>query len=149
MEDGRIPDENITASSFYQSPKAKEKTRPSNGRLNKKKTEDDAAGWSASSKKEGEYIQVDLGAIKVITMVATQGRGDFPQWVTTYSLSYSLDNKDWKDYDEDSVKVFPGNSDQQTVVTNVLQVPIETRHIRLIVKGYRAWPSLRMELYGC
>ena len=47
------------------------------------------------------------------------------------------------------IQVFPGNSDKTTVVTHVLEVPIKTRHIRLIVKGFNGHATIRMEFYGC
>ncbi|XP_028516808.1 lactadherin-like [Exaiptasia diaphana] len=142
MEDGRIPDENITASSFF---RKKNIYRPSFGRLRT-----NGRTWSADTGNAGEYIQIDLDVIKFITMVATQGRDtSHNQWVTKYSLSYSLNAKDWKAYEEDGVKIFSGNKDRNTVVTNKLERPIKSRHIRLIVKEFHNHISLRMELYGC
>ena len=36
-------------------------------------------------------IQVDLGSLYYVTAVATQGRPDAAQWVTSYKVTYSLD----------------------------------------------------------
>ncbi|XP_028514739.1 EGF-like repeat and discoidin I-like domain-containing protein 3 [Exaiptasia diaphana] len=85
-------------------------------------------------------------------MVATQGRKstNWLQYVTKYSLAYySVDGNNWEEYLGDCTKVFPGNYDQNTVVTNELEVPIKTRHIRLIVKGFKQHATVRIELYGC
>ncbi|KXJ14557.1 Lactadherin [Exaiptasia diaphana] len=147
MQDGTIKDNQITASSSYSSIHA-----PKNGRLHKQNAPGVGYGaWSALNRRiNDEYIQVDLGMEKVITMVATQGRQDCcAQFVTKYSLSYSNDASNWKSYTEDCTKIFPGNSDRDTVVKHELEVPIKTRHIRLIVKEFNEHPSLRMELYGC
>ncbi|XP_020907513.1 discoidin-2 [Exaiptasia diaphana] len=108
-----------------------------------------AGGWAAGFWTGDQYIQVDLGSMMAITMVATQGRRTHNQWVTKYSLSYSLDGNQWEHYKEGCVKIFNGNHDQNTVVTNELNRVVNTRHIRLNVKRFRRWPSLRMELYGC
>ncbi|KAK3723796.1 hypothetical protein QZH41_019473, partial [Actinostola sp. cb2023] len=147
MEDGTIKDSVISASSYASNNPVH---KPENGRLNKKKDAKGIGGWAAGSKGKGEHIQIDLGSVKVVTKVATQGRQDhFEQYVTKYSLSYSNDGENWSDYEGDCVKVFPGNADQQSIVTNKLEVPIKARYIRLIVKGYVNHATMRMELYGC
>lgn len=79
-----------------------------NGRLNKKRDNvHGIGGWAAGGKRLGEYIQVDLRMVKVITMVATQGRQDCcSQWVTKYSLSYSNNGVHWIQYQGDCIKVY-------------------------------------------
>ena len=47
------------------------------------------------------------------------------------------------------IQVFPGNTDQETVVTNVLIPPIKARYLRLKPTEWQHTISLRMELYGC
>ena len=47
------------------------------------------------------------------------------------------------------LKVFTGNSDQDTVVKHALIPPIEARYIRLIPTTWNHHISMRMELYGC
>ncbi|KAK3738808.1 hypothetical protein QZH41_012570, partial [Actinostola sp. cb2023] len=151
MEDETIKDSQISASSYALSSRSTLHA-PKHGRLNKKKDAKGIGGWAAGSPGKGEHIQIDLGNVKVITKVATQGRQDYGvQYVTKYSLSYSTDGDNWSDYEGDCVKVriFPGNADQQSIVTNKLEVPIKARYIRLIVKGYSGWATIRMELYGC
>ena len=39
----------------------------------------------------GQWIQVDLVNITMVTKIATQGRDMWPAWVTEYTVSYSLD----------------------------------------------------------
>ena len=46
-------------------------------------------------------------------------------------------------------KVYQANKDQNTVVVNTLEYPIEARFIRLNPKQWFGHISLRMELYGC
>lgn len=70
-----------------------------NGRLNKQTTSTGIGGWAAGGEKIGEFLQVDLGGPKIITMVASQGRHAENQWVTKYSLSYSDDGNKWIDYE--------------------------------------------------
>ena len=49
------------------------------------------SAWRTLNKKQGQWIQVDLGAITKVTKIGTQGRGDSSQWVTKYKVSYSFD----------------------------------------------------------
>jgi len=77
-----------------------------NGRLNKVKDGKGIAGWVAGGNKIGEYLQVNLGGPKVVTMVASQGREDCcSQWVTKYSLSYSDNASNWTNYELDCIEV--------------------------------------------
>ena len=76
MEDRRIPDSAISASSFVN-----EGTHPRLVRLNS------PSGWVADHHDPKPWLQVDLGKDAVIKKIATQGkRGSF-QWVKTYTLS--------------------------------------------------------------
>ena len=47
------------------------------------------------------------------------------------------------------VKVFQGNTDYRTAVGHILDRPIIARFIKINVKTYQGYPSLRVELYGC
>ena len=40
---------------------------------------------------EGQWIQVDLGSISMVTKIATQGSHSLGFWVTQYMVSYSFD----------------------------------------------------------
>ena len=45
--------------------------------------------------------------------------------------------------------MFPGNSDQYTVVAHTLKIPITTRYLRIKPKSWQDTISLRAEFYGC
>ena len=57
------------------------------GRLN------GAVSWSARVRYRNQWIQIDLGRDEVVTAIATQGRANANQWVTSYYASYSHDSK--------------------------------------------------------
>ena len=59
-----------------------------------------------------------------MTKVATQGRQDADQWVTKYTLSYSLDGMHWAEYMENSV----------TWVRQIIQ--------RLMCRDNKIWQSV-------
>ncbi|XP_028514229.1 EGF-like repeat and discoidin I-like domain-containing protein 3 isoform X2 [Exaiptasia diaphana] len=138
MESNAIPDSKITASSYSAS------YLPSYARLNAALGN---GGWTANPNTLGDWIQVDLSKVTRITAIATQGRQGSSYWVKTYSLQYSDDGTNFKDYE--GGKTLPGNSEGSTVVKTNLDPAIAARYIRLLPKTYHNHMILRMELYGC
>ena len=63
-----------------------------NARLNFQPTSDRTGAWSSEHLTIEEWLQVDFQKSVTVGKVATQGRPDYnwPQWVETYSLSYSM-----------------------------------------------------------
>ena len=49
--------------------------------------------------------QVDFSKVVKITKVLTQGRSDYNQWVTSYWISYSLNNGYYEAYGQSSAIV--------------------------------------------
>ena len=98
MEDGRIPDSAISASSFVN-----EGTHPRLVRLNS------PSGWVADHHDPKPWLQVDLGKDAVIKKIATQGKRGVYHWVKTYTLSSRANEEtDWSTYKEnEDVKASP------------------------------------------
>ena len=46
-------------------------------------------------------------------------------------------------------KVLQANTDYNTAVGRILEPPIIARFVKINVKTYNGYPSLRVELYGC
>lgn len=46
-------------------------------------------------------------------------------------------------------QTFPGNTDQNNVVTHELVPPIQAQYIRVIPESWHNFVSLRLEFYGC
>ena len=59
---------------------------------------DGPASWSARRNDQNQWFQVDLGRREVVTAIGTQGRGNYNQWVKTYTVSYSSDGKAFQPY---------------------------------------------------
>lgn len=98
-----FPDSHFSASSEYDY-----RYKASKARLNK------PFGWApATSNKDSAYLQIDLGTVRSIYAIATQGHGGYggnggadKEWVTSYKLALSLDQSVWEFYKEGSrVKV--------------------------------------------
>ena len=93
IEDGRIQDSAMTASTIASSNHASKL-----GRLNQVAASGKAGAWCAKKNDVNQWLQIDVGTSTTVTKVATQGRQDASQWVTSYTLSYSLAGSFWVQY---------------------------------------------------
>ena len=102
MEDGRIPDGSISASSLYPT-EPMSSHEAANSRLYFKVGNDRAGAWSARYNNKEQWLQIDFCSRTHVTQVATQGRDAVYQWVRSYSLSYSMDGVTFYSYQNDKV----------------------------------------------
>ena len=94
MESKVIPDSRISASSEWD-----RNHGAINARLNFKRTGSRRSAWSAKVNDGNQWLKVDFGRQVAVTHIKIQGREDCcNQWVTSYSVSYSQDNKSWKTF---------------------------------------------------
>ena len=93
MEDGRIQDGAVSASTIYSNV-----CSAKYGRLNRVASSGKVGAWCVKTNNNNQWLQIDLGNPTTVTKVATQGRQDANQWVTSYSLSYSLTGSYWVQY---------------------------------------------------
>ena len=91
MQNGKIPDTQITASSFC------EDLPPEKGRLH------NTSCWKADENDKKPWLQFDLAAEKTISAIASQGRKNAKEWVTSYLVGYSEDGDNFKPYQVDSI----------------------------------------------
>ncbi|XP_043967827.1 discoidin domain-containing receptor 2-like isoform X4 [Gambusia affinis] len=149
MEDGRIPDQDLTASSRWY-----ETTGPQYARLN---SEDGDGAWCPEGQLEpsdSQYLQIDLRRLAFLTLVGTQGRyarGLGKEFAAAYRLNYSRDGQLWKAWKNRLGKeVLEGNKDTYGVFSNDLKPPIIARYVRVIpVTRLSTTVCMRVELYGC
>ena len=97
MEDGRIPDNRITASSIWDHYHG-----PRYARLNHQRAMPVRGGWSAQRNDLKQWIQADLGGLKRVSGVVTQGRngGGHRQWVTKFTVQYSENGETWRNVED-------------------------------------------------
>ena len=95
MEDGRIADNQITASSEWRSNHGAEYAR-----LNRPAQSGTSGAWSARYNDANQWIQADIGDVKSVTGVMIQGRSNSDQWVTTFYVQNSLDGDTWNHVQE-------------------------------------------------
>ncbi len=94
MENGVISDGQISAKSQWDVNHSAIQSR-----INFKGAGGIRGAWSAASNSRNQWLQIDLGSqYTKVTRVATQGRGDYPQWVTKYKLEFSNDGVNFQYY---------------------------------------------------
>ncbi|XP_068677380.1 receptor-type tyrosine-protein phosphatase T-like isoform X2 [Montipora foliosa] len=117
---------------------------PSKGRLN------GASAWIPSStNNNNDYLQIDLGSVYFVCAVATQGNPSAGDWTKTYKIETSLDNVTWQMYQENNtVKIFSGNSGQNFSVKSDFYNPLAVKFIRFYPVAFNSRKALRVEVYG-
>lgn len=149
MEDGRIKNDDITASSqWYDS------TGPQYARLNREEGE---GAWCAAGQlqpSDVQYLQIDLRQLIFLTVVATQGRyarNSGIEFARKYRLEYSRDGHRWISWrNRFSNEIIMGNVNTYDTVVRDLHPPIITRFLRLIpVTDAVHTVCMRVELFGC
>ncbi|KAM9513090.1 epithelial discoidin domain-containing receptor 1 isoform 4-T4 [Salvelinus alpinus] len=149
MEDGTIPDSDITASSAWS-----DSTEAKHGRLS---TGEGDGAWcpaGAVFPSASEYLQVDLRSLHFLALVGTQGRhadGHGQEFARSYRLRYSRDGRTWITWkDRWGQEVVSGNENTYDVVLKDLGPPIVARYVRFYPLADRVMSvCLRVELYGC
>ncbi|KAK3754505.1 hypothetical protein QZH41_019346, partial [Actinostola sp. cb2023] len=152
MQSNAIPNSAITASSSLSNGHISWRARLRNYPAMPFQSSIDSAAWLPASNNVGDYLQIDIGRVVNVTKVATQGRPyhQANQYVKKYRLAYKRTDTQWMDYREaNTVKVFIGNSDQATVVTNQLKEKIWTQFVKFIVVEWSNYIVMRVEIYGC
>ncbi|XP_036374617.1 neuropilin-1a-like [Megalops cyprinoides] len=144
MESGTITSEQITASSQYNSNWSAERAR-----LNYHEN-----GWTPSEDSSREWVQVDLGFLRVVTAIGTQGaiskETKKSYYVKSYKVDVSSNGEDWVTLKQGmKQKIFQGNTDPTDVVMEDLPKPTLTRYIRIRPLTWLNGISMRFELYGC
>ncbi len=97
LETFQIQDSQYAASSFHPI-HANVEFQPQNARLNFRGTTQRSPAWSADYGDAEPWIEVDLLWIVTVSGVLTQGRGDYDQWVTSYSVSSKVDGMEFHFY---------------------------------------------------
>ena len=92
-----IPDSRMTASTFNSS-----SFYPYYGRLHENRGK---GGWcTKTTNYRTDYLQVDMGAVRSVCAVATQGPRRTPEWTTRYKLHLSTDGVTWNTCKETNVE---------------------------------------------
>ena len=108
--------------------------------------------WSSRhNSRNSDWLQSDLGSVHAIDKVATIGRGNSVQYVTSYKIYYSVDATTWQWIlnEDGSERVFVGNVDYNNLVEREFGYTVVARYVRIYPADYYSHMSLRWEVYGC
>ncbi|KAM4585597.1 venom prothrombin activator oscutarin-C non-catalytic subunit [Fundulus diaphanus] len=149
LEKRLIPDSSFSASSFHWS--LLRSWSPSLARLHQS---GGANAWRPKNNNPHEWLQVDLGKVKRITGIVTQGARSLltQMMVTEFSVTFSQDGHSWSSVLEESSQretIFTGNSDPDEEAFTVFQPPLFARHLRVHPRGWVNDIALRLEVLGC
>jgi RHS repeat-associated protein len=104
--------------------------------------EEGDANWSAFTLEGGHWLQIDLGMVRPVDAVLTQGRFNSDQWVSAYRLSFSHDNINWTPQSA----TYVGNSNRSTVRVNRLPEAVMARYVRIYPTSWHGYISMRAEI---
>ncbi|XP_029198702.2 uncharacterized protein LOC114963633 [Acropora millepora] len=146
LEDGRISDDMISASSEMNKNHTAKDGRISN-------TMDQRSAWCAGPEfgLGTQYLQVDFNESVLVSAVATQGDATDNNWVIRYLVHYSWNGSDWivATDSEGKVKEFNGNTDGSSVVRHWLKPRFNARYVRFVPILWTGELCMRVEIYGC
>ncbi|KAL9950767.1 hypothetical protein ACROYT_G043325 [Oculina patagonica] len=152
VETRKITDQQMSASSHWNQHYA------SNARLNNQASMGPSGdtiwgGWCTDKLNKNQYLQVDLGRVRSVSGVETQGYM-YDMFVSSYKVNYSTDGLTWQSYKErgdSSSKIFQGNWDNDTVIKKVFSRRIFARYIRFNPLAWNkgGFICMRVEIYEC
>ncbi|CAD5231215.1 unnamed protein product [Bursaphelenchus okinawaensis] len=151
MEDGRVTDAQITASSSFDA----QSVGPQNARI---RTEKASGAWCPKSQiRNGsyEFLQVSFNKTHVIRAVETQGRygnGTGREFAQQYMLDYwRQGTTKWIRYRlRNGSELIEANFDTVTPVLRELDPPIIAQKLRLVPYSVQTRTTcMRMEVHGC
>ncbi|XP_073975567.1 discoidin domain-containing receptor 2-like isoform X2 [Rhodnius prolixus] len=151
MESGAIPDDDITASSSFDSGNV----GPQYGRV---RQESHGGAWCPKHEittEPKEWLEIDLHTVHVITATETQGRfgnGEGQEFAEAYMLEYWRPRLGkWVRYRDIKAKeVIEGNTNTYLGAKRDLDPPIWASKIRFYPYSYhRRTVCMRVEIYGC
>ncbi|XP_072017259.1 lactadherin-like [Amphiura filiformis] len=140
MEDGRIQDGQITASSILHSGFSAYHARLGNTQT-----------WCTLNNGVDQWIQVNLIHVMWVSGVMIQGAGT-NQWVTKFKVLYGLDALELMYIQLPSNQthmVFDGNTDPNTVITRLFPSRVRATVIRIQPSDWHNRICMRLDLLGC
>jgi len=105
---------------------------------------DSPQAWSSKDNAANQWMQIDLGSVKRIGGVITQGRANSDQRVVRFEVLISKDGGDF----EDLGGVMGGNGDSNTKVENRV-TPKYGQYVRFLVKEWFNHISMRAAVLTC
>ncbi|XP_052260689.1 uncharacterized protein LOC127864839 [Dreissena polymorpha] len=153
-----IPDDYLTASSEFDFNRTFDNYSPGRSRLDTKEIYENKSWlngcWAARTNDAQQWIQARFLERSYITGIVTQGRnverGHY-QRVTSYQFHFSEDCVNFLTFTKPNGdnEIFPGNTDQDSHVTNMLSSPVRALCVRIQPVTWVGYISLRFDVLGC
>jgi len=105
-----------------------------------------------NSREKDRWIQVNFESNRTVTAVVTQGRGTTNSYVRTFNILYKrLDSGSFEYVSDESgdPKIFPGNTDANTLVINDFSQPITAQVFRINAISYHNHIAVRFDFLEC
>ncbi|KAK3108253.1 hypothetical protein FSP39_004202 [Pinctada imbricata] len=124
------------------------------GRIFNKATSEHGGAWVPSKTDSKPWIQVDFNKPTLLSGVVIQGEVETNRYVTSYTVSTSVDGKTFTPYmsmpGSNVTKVFKGNADNKTPVRNLFNRNITAQVIRIYPSTSSPEGSaIRFNILGC
>ena len=105
------------------------------------------AAWVAQHLNGNQWVEVETSSSVLTTWVGitTQGRADYSQWITQYTISSTIDGVHYSLYN--GGQIFAGNTDRNTWVTYDFIPPIIAKKIRISIVSWFSHISMRLGVY--
>ncbi|XP_015122138.1 discoidin domain-containing receptor 2 [Diachasma alloeum] len=149
MEEGKIPDDAISASSSYET----KSVGPQNARIRQEKN---GGAWCPKAQISSgirEFLEIDLTRDHLITWTETQGRfgnGQGQEYAETFYLEYFRESK-WHSYTTlAGESILRGNTNTYLVERQRLELPFVASRVRFVPwSQHPRTVCMRVEIYGC
>nr|XP_039265410.1 uncharacterized protein LOC120341046 [Styela clava] len=117
------------------------------GRLDAQPNAHSYGSWCAMDNAGPGWIQVDLGKPKFVAGIMTQGRPYSNDWVTSFEVACGSSQQQLTTIAENGInKVFLGNSDANTKISNMFPTSLSCRYVRIFPKTWNNKSCMRIEL---
>ncbi|XP_071088543.1 lymphocyte antigen 75-like [Haliotis cracherodii] len=109
--------------------------------------------WKPTSADAGNWLEIDLGSVKVIRGVTTEGNPRALEWVTKYKVIYRIEDgtNRFFTYQEPygTDYIFTGNTINNVSVTNFMKSHFQAQHVRISIIDFHTAIALRVDLFVC
>ncbi|KAG2389247.1 hypothetical protein C9374_014647 [Naegleria lovaniensis] len=104
--------------------------------------------WVAANGDNNPWLKVNFGELAFVHKIEIQGRKKYQHWVSQFELHASQDGVNWMavPYNPQST-LFPGNTDESTIVSHTLQSPVLARVLKIVPKTWHTEANMRCEVY--
>lgn len=107
--------------------------------------------WCAAQENEDQALQLDFGETMMLTGVATQGHHSNDEYVSKYTLEYSLDGAIWFEYIQstaNNINELDANTDSSSINKIKFLYEVKARYLRIVAKLWHNGICLRVRVFG-